>query len=79
MSVLVAFVIGGIELVRVLGIGFNLSSGFWNWLENLDFETMGFAIVAIFVATSASAYCVWRSKKYDQDPSPLIRPLEGST
>ena len=77
MSVLVAFVIGGIELVQVLGIEFNLSSGFWNWLENLDFETMGFAIVAIFVITWASAYGVWRYKQYDQNPSALIRTVEG--
>jgi len=77
MSVLVAFVIRGIELVQVLGIEFNLSSGFWNWLENLDFETMGFAIVAIFVITWASAYGVWRYKKYDQNPSAFVRSFEG--
>jgi len=77
MSVLVAFVIGGIELVQVLGTELNLSSGFWNWLENLDFETMGFAIVAIFALTWVSAYGVWRYKKYDQNPSALIRPVEG--
>ena len=77
MSVLVAFVIGGVELIQVLGIEFNLSSGSWDWLENLDFETMGFAIVAIFVITWATAYGVWRYKKYDQNPSALIRPLEG--
>jgi len=77
MSVLVAFVIGGIELVQVLGTEFNLSSGFWSWLENLDFETMGFAIIAIFVITWASAYGVWRYKKYDQNPSALIRAIEA--
>jgi high-affinity nickel-transport protein len=77
MSVLVAFVIGGIELVQVLGIEFNLNSGIWNWFENLDFETMGFAIVAVFVITWASAYGIWRYKKYDQNPSALIRPGLG--
>ena len=77
MSVLVAFAIGGIELAQVLGVELNLSSGFWSWLENLDFETMGFAIVAIFVLTWASAYGVWRYKKYDQNPSAIIRLVEG--
>jgi len=78
MSVLVAFVIGGIELAQVLGTELKLSSGFWIWLENLDFETMGFAIVVIFVITWASAYGVWRYKKYDQNPSGFIRPIVGS-
>jgi high-affinity nickel-transport protein len=76
MSVLVAFIIGGVELVQVLGLELNLNSGFWNWFENLDFETMGFAIVIIFVITWTSAYGVWRYKKYDQNPSALIRPLK---
>ncbi len=76
MSVLVAFVIGGIELVQVLGTELNLSSGFWNWFENLDFEAMGFAIVAVFVVTWVSAYGIWRYKKYDQNPSTFIRPTE---
>ena len=72
MSVLVAFVIGSVELIQVLGIELNLNSGFWNWLQNLDFETMGFAIVAIFVVTWAAAYAVWKYKGYDKTPSTLI-------
>lgn len=74
MSVLVAFVIGGVELIQVLGMELNLNSGFWNWLQNLDFETMGFAIVAIFVLTWAGAYAVWKYKGYDQSPTALISP-----
>ncbi len=67
MSVLVAFVIGGIEVAQVLGIEFNLGGGFWNTLESLDFETMGFAIVGIFVITWISAYAVWKYKKYENN------------
>jgi high-affinity nickel-transport protein len=77
MSVIVAFVIGGVELAQVLAIEFNLSSGFWSWLEKLDFETMGFAIVAVFVITWVSAFGIWKYKKYDQNPSALIGPFKG--
>jgi high-affinity nickel-transport protein len=77
MSVVAAFVIGGVELGQVLAIEFNLSSGFWNTLENLDFETMGFAIAAVFVVTWVSAFGIWKYKKYDQNPSALIRPIKG--
>jgi len=65
MSVLVAFVIGGIEVMQVLGTELGLTGSFWNSLENLDFETLGFAIVAIFVITWISAYAVWKYKKYE--------------
>lgn len=76
MSVLVAFVIGGIEVAQVLGMELNLSGGFWNTLENLDFETMGFAIVAIFVITWVSAYAVWKYKKFG-DPFGIDRLARG--
>lgn len=76
MSVLVAFAIGGIELIQVLSTELNLSGGLWDWLNNLDFETMGFVIVAIFVVTWASAYAVWKHRKYDQNPSMLIGPVQ---
>lgn len=72
MSVLVAFVIGGVELVQVLGMELNLNSGFWNWLQNLDFETLGFVIVAIFVVTWGAAYTVWKYKGYERSPSTFI-------
>ena len=72
MSVLVAFVIGGIELAQVLSTEVNLNGGFWVWLNNLDFETMGFAIVGVFVITWGLAYGIWKYKKYDQNPSSLI-------
>jgi len=69
MSVLVAFVIGGIEVVQVFGTELNLTGAFWNWLENLNFDTLGFAIIAIFVITWMSAYAVWKFKNYDENPS----------
>jgi high-affinity nickel-transport protein len=72
MSVLVAFVIGGIELVQVLSMELHLNRGFWGWLNNLDFETMGFVIIGVFILTWAAAYCIWKFRKYDQDPSRLI-------
>jgi nickel/cobalt transporter (NiCoT) family protein len=72
MSVLVAFVIGGVEIVQVLSSELGLNGSLWVWFNNLDFETMGFAIVGIFVVTWGAAYLVWKYKKYDQYPSSLI-------
>jgi nickel/cobalt transporter (NiCoT) family protein len=79
MSVLVAFVIGGVELVQVLASELNLTGGLWNALQNLDFETMGFVIVGVFVVTWLSAYSVWKYKKYDQNPSAFVPIGRSST
>jgi nickel/cobalt transporter (NiCoT) family protein len=78
MSVLVAFVIGGVEIAQVLSSELNLSGAFWSWLNDLNFETMGFAIVGIFAVTWALAYLVWKYKKYDQNPYGLIGLSERS-
>jgi len=72
MSVLVAFVIGGIELIQVLSIELDATGPVWSWFNNLDFESMGFAIVGVFLVTWGTAYLVWRRKRYDQY-SPLLR------
>jgi nickel/cobalt transporter (NiCoT) family protein len=72
MSVMVAFAVGGVEIAQVLSSELNLSGAFWSWLNNLDFETMGFAIVVIFAATWVSAYLVWKYKKYDQNSIGII-------
>jgi len=74
MSVLVAFVIGGVELIQVLSIELNTSGPVWSWFNNLDFETMGFAIVGVFVVTWGTAYIVWKRKHYDQYSSLLGVP-----
>ena len=72
MSVLVAFVVGGIELLQVVSIELNLGGPVWSWFNNLDFETMGLAIVGVFVITWITSYAVWKHKKYEQYPSSLV-------
>jgi len=71
MSVLVAFVVGGFELVQVVSIELDQSGPPWNWFNNLDFETVGFAIIGVFVITWITSYAIWKHKKYEQYPSSL--------
>jgi nickel/cobalt transporter (NiCoT) family protein len=40
ISVVVAFAIGGVEVLQVLSGELNLSGSFWSWLNGLDFETL---------------------------------------
>jgi high-affinity nickel-transport protein len=67
MSVMVAFVIGGIELVQVLSTELNWTGGFWDWLNALDFETLGFGIVALFLLSWLVSIVYYRYKGYEKD------------
>jgi nickel/cobalt transporter (NiCoT) family protein len=66
ISVLVAWAIGTVELLQVLSSELNLSGGYWDSLGTLDFETIGFGIVAIFVVSWAVSLGYWRYKQYDK-------------
>ena len=67
ISVLVAFVIGGVELLQVLSGELNLQGPFWAWLTGLDFETIGYAIIGIFVVSWIASMAVWRYKHFEDE------------
>jgi high-affinity nickel-transport protein len=66
ISVLVALAIGSVELLQVLSGELSLSGPFWSSLGALDFETMGYGIVAIFVVTWLVSVVYWRHNRYDE-------------
>lgn len=66
VSVLVAFGIGGIELLGVTAMQFGLSGPFWDWAANLNFETLGVGIIALFVISWISSVAYWKYKGYDR-------------
>jgi nickel/cobalt transporter (NiCoT) family protein len=66
LSVFVAFFIGTIELLGLLGQEAGLTTGFWSFLANFNINTAGFVIVGIFVLTWAVALAIWRYGKIEQ-------------
>jgi high-affinity nickel-transport protein len=66
ISVMVAWVIGSVELLQVLSTEFNLSGPFWVWLNGLDFETIGYGIVGIFVVSWVVSMAYWRLNKFEE-------------
>jgi high-affinity nickel-transport protein len=60
LSVAVALVIGTVELLSILGDRMHLHGGLWDWAANVDLNTVGFAIVGVFVAVWAVALAVWK-------------------
>lgn len=66
ISVLVAWAVGTVELLQVLSNELSLSGGFWNWMNAIDFESLGYGIVAIFVVSWAVSLAYWKYMKFEQ-------------
>lgn len=80
ISVLVAWAIGTIELLQVLSTELNLNGLFWSWLNTLNFEMIGFGIVAIFIVSWLVSFSYWQYKKYDKlDPFNQVQQPQINT
>lgn len=60
LSVAVALLIGGQEIISIFVEKFDVSTGFVAWIGNLDLGDLGFIIVGLFVLTWVVAVAVWR-------------------
>ncbi len=66
LSVLVALVIGAIEVASVLAAKLSLSGQPWDFVSGLDLNHVGYAIAALFVLTWAVAVAVWRLGRIEE-------------
>ena len=70
VSVVVAVVVGGLEVLNLIGdkLGLTDSGGFWGAIGSLNdnFGVLGFAIVGIFVAAWLISYVIYRVNGYDE-------------
>jgi high-affinity nickel-transport protein len=73
LSVAVAMLIGGIELLSVVQSELSLSGRFWSWVAGVDLNKIGFGIVALFALTWAVALAVWKYGRLED----RWRPEEG--
>jgi high-affinity nickel-transport protein len=60
LSVFVAFFIGTIEILGLIGQEAKLNDPFFNFFQHFNINTAGFVIVGAFVATWAAALLYWR-------------------
>ena len=70
ISVLVALAIGTAELLQVIASELRLTGAFWNLLNELDFETIGFGIIIIFLASWLLSVAVWKYRRFDEIYTP---------
>ena len=66
LSVVVALLIGSVELLGLLAEQFGWTGGLWGWLGGLDLNAIGFVIVGLFVVTWAGALLIWRYARIEE-------------
>ncbi len=67
ISVLVAVVVGTIEVLQVISGELNLSGPVWDFINNtLDLGNVGFFIVGILLVSWLASTVVYRVKKYEE-------------
>lgn len=65
-SVLAAVMIGVVELLQVIATAMNLRSGFWNWVQGIDFNYLGYAMVVLFIGFWLVSVLIWKYGKVEQ-------------
>jgi high-affinity nickel-transport protein len=80
LSVMVALVIGSVELLGLMSQQLNINGRFWTAVQNININTLGFVIVGLFVLTWLVALAIWRLARIEEKWSAGIRatPLPNS-
>lgn len=76
ISVLVALAVGTAELLQLIANELNLTGAFWDWMGGLDFETIGFGIIVIFLLSWLVSAAIWKYRRFDEiykPPSPSAK------
>jgi nickel/cobalt transporter (NiCoT) family protein len=66
LSVIVALVIGGIELLQLLATEVDATTGVLGAIAELDLEHVGYVVVGLFVVTWLLALAVWRFGRIEE-------------
>jgi high-affinity nickel-transport protein len=76
LSVLVALVIGSIEVVGLLAEKLGLSGGAWDAIAAIDLNTIGFLVVGLFALTWVVALAIWHFGDIEQRWSAGVKASE---
>jgi nickel/cobalt transporter (NiCoT) family protein len=66
LSITVAFLIGTIELLGLLGSKLNLHGAFWDIMGNFNINTAGIIIAVLFAVTWVTALGIWRFGRIEE-------------
>jgi high-affinity nickel-transport protein len=79
LSVAVALLIGGIELISILTQKLDITTGVLASIGSVDLNSVGYWIVGLFVATWAVALAVWRFGRIEQRWESHLRDWNPAT
>ncbi|MCO7124525.1 HoxN/HupN/NixA family nickel/cobalt transporter [Sporolactobacillus shoreicorticis] len=60
ISVAAALMIGAVELSQVAGEAFQLQGSFWNWVQQIDLNWMGYGLIILFIVVWGGSYFIWK-------------------
>ena len=66
LSVFVAFFIGTVEILSLIGQEYRLGGTFWTFMGGFNINKAGFVVVGVFVVTWTVALAVWHFGKIEQ-------------
>ena len=66
LSVAVAWMVGGIELLQVLAAKLSLHGGIWGVVESIDLGQLGYIVVGLFVTMWLLSLTVWKTARIEQ-------------
>jgi high-affinity nickel-transport protein len=77
LSVIVALVIGTIELISVLSDRFSLTGQPWDFVNSLNLDYVGYVIVGLFVVTWVLALSIWHFGRIEEKWQAGLRRTAG--
>ncbi|MGW4197128.1 HoxN/HupN/NixA family nickel/cobalt transporter [Streptomyces sp. NPDC005004] len=66
LSVAAAMIIGTVELLSIAADKLSLHGAFWQWVGGIDLNSVGYAVVLLFVVTWAAALLIWRYGRIEE-------------
>src|SRR5262245_20874248 len=79
LSVAVALLVGGAELLSIIADKLDLTGGIWSFTSELDLNTIGFVIIGIFVAVWIISLGIWKLGRIEQRWSAGVRAAPETT
>jgi high-affinity nickel-transport protein len=66
LSVIAALFIGFVELAQIVAPKLGLDGGIWRWIGNLNFDSLGYLLVGLFIASWGFSYIVWKALRLEK-------------
>ena len=66
ISIIAALLIGTVELLQILVDKLQLKGSFWEFIENIQFDNIGYILVILFIISWLISTLIWKFGKVEQ-------------